>query len=77
MILNFCHLVNTTKDGNHTIYASNASDLWENGTVLYRGESLPTVINVSAVFRYLTYVSRNQNKFSELEVCEIGIVGEC
>ncbi|XP_071160326.1 uncharacterized protein [Mytilus edulis] len=68
-------IVNTTNRGNHTIYASNASDLWVNGTVLYRGESVPTVINVSSIFRYLTYVSRNQNKFSELEVCEIGIVG--
>ncbi|CAG2245818.1 unnamed protein product [Mytilus edulis] len=68
-------IVNTKNPGNHTIYASNTSHLWENETVLYMGEALSNVINVSGVFRYLTYVSRNRNKFSELEVCEIGIVG--
>ncbi|XP_071160360.1 uncharacterized protein [Mytilus edulis] len=68
-------IVKTKNSGNHTIYASKASHLWGNETVLYMGEALPNVIKVSGVFRYLTYVSRNQNKFSELEVCEIGIVG--
>ncbi|XP_063446092.1 plexin-2-like [Mytilus trossulus] len=68
-------IVNTINPGNHTIYASNTSHLWGNETVLYLGEALPDVINLSGVFRYLTYVYRNQNKFSEIEVCEIGIVG--
>ncbi|XP_052080277.1 hepatocyte growth factor receptor-like isoform X2 [Mytilus californianus] len=68
-------IVNITKEGNHTLYASNYSGLWENGTVLFRGESLPTVINVSAVFRYLIYEPPIQNQIFKLEVCEIGIVG--
>lgn len=76
-MLNVFHSVNTTRKGNHNIYASNASDIWENGTVLYIGDSLPTVINVSAVFRYLFYVSSIQELFSNIGVCEIGIVGEC
>ncbi|VDI33932.1 Hypothetical predicted protein [Mytilus galloprovincialis] len=69
-------IVNTTKDGNHIIYASNNSDLWKSGIVLYNNESSPTVISVNAVFRYLTYIYYIQNQFLELRVCEIGIVGE-
>ncbi|CAC5360073.1 PLXNA [Mytilus coruscus] len=67
--------VNTTKEGNHTVHASNASSTWENGAVLYRGESLPTMINVDVICRYIIYVSSIQDQFSDLEVCEIGIVG--
>ncbi|CAC5384280.1 unnamed protein product [Mytilus coruscus] len=36
-------IVNTEKGGNHTIYASNFSGGWENGTVLYSNESLSSV----------------------------------
>ncbi|CAC5364405.1 unnamed protein product [Mytilus coruscus] len=67
-------IVNTEKGGNHTIYASNFSGGWENGTVLYSNESLSSVINVNAVFRYLIYVNIPDEN-SSFEVCEIGIVG--
>lgn len=70
-------LTNATKDGNHTVCASNTSAFLENGTVLYNGESCPTEINFNAVFRFLTYVIQVQSTSNELEVCEIGIVGEC
>ncbi|CAC5417493.1 unnamed protein product [Mytilus coruscus] len=57
------------------LYASNTSISWENGTVLYQGKSLPTEIYFNVVFRYLTYVPPVQDISSELEVCEIGIIG--
>ncbi|XP_052071240.1 multiple epidermal growth factor-like domains protein 10 isoform X1 [Mytilus californianus] len=66
---------NTTKVGSHTLYASNTSHSWKTGTILYEEQFLPTKINVSAVFRYLTYVPPVQGKSSELEICEIGIIG--
>ncbi|VDI27171.1 Hypothetical predicted protein [Mytilus galloprovincialis] len=65
----------TTREGNHTLYASNTSTSWQSGTILYKETSLPSEINVYAVFRYLTYESPVEGLFSELEVCEIGIVG--
>ncbi|XP_071159994.1 plexin A3-like [Mytilus edulis] len=66
---------NNSNGGNHTIYASNSSGIWENGTVLYRNETLPTVILVDVVFRYMIYVPPIQDENSSLEVCEVGIVG--
>ncbi|VDI43321.1 Hypothetical predicted protein, partial [Mytilus galloprovincialis] len=66
---------NNPTGGNHTIYASNSSGIWENGTVLYRNKSLPTVIYVDAVFRYMIYVPPIQDENSSLEICEVGIVG--
>ncbi|XP_052071237.1 multiple epidermal growth factor-like domains protein 10 isoform X2 [Mytilus californianus] len=65
----------TTREGIHTIYASNTSTSWKSGTILYKETSLPSEINLHAVFRYLTYESSVESFFSELEVCEIGIVG--
>lgn len=64
-------------EGNHTVYASNTSTFWKFGTILYKETSLPTEIHLNSVFRYLTYVPPVQRGTSELEVCEIGIVGEC
>ncbi|CAC5417485.1 unnamed protein product [Mytilus coruscus] len=65
----------TTREGNHTFYASNTSTSWQFGTILYKETSLPTEIHFNAVFRYLTYVPPVKKAISELEVCEIGIVG--
>ncbi|XP_052071239.1 multiple epidermal growth factor-like domains protein 10 isoform X2 [Mytilus californianus] len=65
----------TTREGNHTLYASNTSTSWKCGTILYKETSLPTEIHFYAVFRYLTYVPPVKKAISELEVCEIGIVG--
>ncbi|VDH96050.1 Hypothetical predicted protein [Mytilus galloprovincialis] len=64
-----------TKVGSHTLYASNTSNSWKTGTILFEDQFLPTRINVSAVFRYLTYVPPSQGTSAELEVCEIGILG--
>ncbi|XP_063398995.1 platelet endothelial aggregation receptor 1-like [Mytilus trossulus] len=64
-----------TTDGYHTIYASNDSNTWNNGIVLYNETSVPTEINLQAVFRFLTYARPVQNPFTELELCEIGIIG--
>ncbi|XP_063443549.1 multiple epidermal growth factor-like domains protein 10 [Mytilus trossulus] len=66
---------NTSKVGSHIVYASNTSNSWKTGTVLYEEIVLPTRINVSAVFRYLTYVPPVQGTSSELDVCEIGVIG--
>ncbi|VDI18885.1 Hypothetical predicted protein [Mytilus galloprovincialis] len=65
----------TTKVGSHTLYASNTSNNFKTGTMVYEGQFLPTRINVRAVFRYLTYVPPVHGKSSVLEVCEIGIIG--
>ncbi|VDH95845.1 Hypothetical predicted protein, partial [Mytilus galloprovincialis] len=64
----------TTKS-QHTIYASNTSNTWKGGTVLYNGTYLPTDINVEAVFRFLTYVPSFLSSVTDLELCEIGIIG--
>lgn len=72
----FIVLENNPNGGNHTIYASNSSGIWENGTVLYRDTSLPTEIYVDSVFRYMIYVPPIQDENSSLEVCEVGIVGK-
>ena len=65
-----------TKVGNHSLYASNTSNSWKTGTILNEDHFLPSKINVSAVFRYLTYEPPVQDTSSELEVCEIGILGK-
>ncbi|XP_052087932.1 multiple epidermal growth factor-like domains protein 10 isoform X2 [Mytilus californianus] len=65
----------TITEGNHSVYASNTSSGWKNGTVLYDGKSFPTEIGFFAVFRYLTFVSRVQHPYAMLELCEIGVVG--
>ncbi|XP_063443552.1 multiple epidermal growth factor-like domains protein 11 isoform X2 [Mytilus trossulus] len=64
-----------TKVGSHSLYASNTSNSWKTGTILFEDQFLPTRINVSAVLRYLTYVPPSQGTSAELEVCEIGILG--
>ncbi|CAG2255732.1 unnamed protein product [Mytilus edulis] len=64
----------TTREGNHTLYASNTSTSWQSGTILYKETSLSSEINLYAVFRYLTYESPVEDLLSELVVCEIGIV---
>lgn len=69
-------LENNSNGGNHTIYASNSSGIWENGTVLYKNKKIPTVIYVDVVFRYMIYVPPPQDENSSLEVCEVGIVGK-
>ncbi|CAC5417491.1 unnamed protein product [Mytilus coruscus] len=65
----------TAKEGNHTIYASNTSTSWKIGIILYKGNTLPSEINFNAIFRYLTYVPPAKGTVSELEVCEIEIIG--
>ncbi|CAC5387616.1 PLXNB [Mytilus coruscus] len=67
-------IINSTNTGNHTIYTSNSSALSEYGTVLYSGQSIPSAIKVTTLFRYLIYVPPIYDK-SSLEICEIGIVG--
>ncbi|XP_071121539.1 multiple epidermal growth factor-like domains protein 10 [Mytilus edulis] len=64
-----------TTEGHHTVYASNTSNNLKSGTVLYNGTYLPTDINVEAVFRFLTYVPSFHSLVTELELCEIGIIG--
>lgn len=66
----------TTNVGHHTVYASNESNTWNNGTVLYNGTLLPTDLNFESVFRFLTYVPLVGEQSTELELCEIGIIGE-
>ncbi|XP_076112604.1 plexin-B1-like isoform X2 [Mytilus galloprovincialis] len=69
---------NSTKEGNHTIHASDTNGSWENGTVSTKFEpSNFTEIKFEfpAVFRYLFYVPSIQDSYSEVEICEIGIVG--
>ncbi|CAC5398621.1 unnamed protein product [Mytilus coruscus] len=65
----------TTREGHHTVYASNTSTTWKDGKVLYSGKSLPTEITFNAVFRYLTYDIPVLGIYSEIEICEIGIIG--
>ncbi|XP_076075891.1 uncharacterized protein LOC143046657 [Mytilus galloprovincialis] len=65
----------TTLEGNHTLYASNTSTSWKFGSILYKDTLLPTEISCYVVLRYLTYVPPTEGSFSDLEVCEIGIVG--
>lgn len=69
-------LDSTTKEGLHTVYASNNSNTWNSGTVLYNKTVLPSDIKFEAVFRYLTYVLSAQSQDTNLELCEIGIIGE-
>ncbi|XP_076115892.1 uncharacterized protein LOC143083529 [Mytilus galloprovincialis] len=68
-------LDDTATEGHHTIYASNTSNAWKSGTVLYNGTYLPTDINVDAVFRFITYVPPVLSPVTELVLCEIGIIG--
>lgn len=65
-----------TKEGHHIVYASNDSNTWKSGSVLYNGTFLPTELNFESVFRFLTYAPPVRFPFTELEICEIGIVGE-
>ncbi|VDI58306.1 Hypothetical predicted protein, partial [Mytilus galloprovincialis] len=64
----------TTTKGYHTVYASNDSNTWNSGTVLYNGTSLPTDIYFDVVFRVLTYVPPVNSPVTEHELCEIGII---
>lgn len=73
--ITFSILDDTATEGQHTIYASNTSNAWKSGTVLYNGTYLPTDINVDAVFRFITYVPPVLSPVTELELCEIGIIG--
>lgn len=70
-------LVSSVIGGNHTIYVSNTSSLSGNRTFVYNRETLPTEIQEKHVFRYLTYEARFQETNISIEICEIGIVGEC
>ncbi|XP_063399962.1 multiple epidermal growth factor-like domains protein 10 [Mytilus trossulus] len=77
-IVELCYVAindGTTTEGYHTVYASNTSNKWTSGTVLYNGTSLPNEIKFQSVFRFLTYVPPVGNQSSELELCEIGIIG--
>lgn len=75
-IIIYLNIVDGTTNGYHTIYASNDSNTWNSGIVLYNGTFLPTEINIQAVFRFLTYVRPVRNPLTELELCEIGIIGK-
>ncbi|CAG2229398.1 unnamed protein product [Mytilus edulis] len=65
----------TTKEGYHTVYASNNSNTWNSGKVLYNGTVLPTEISFQEVFSFLTYMPPVGSPLTELEMCEIGIIG--
>ncbi|XP_063399474.1 uncharacterized protein LOC134684090 [Mytilus trossulus] len=65
----------TLKEGHHTFYASNNSDAWKSGTLLYNETVLSTDIKFEAVFRILTYIPPVQVPITDLEFCEIGIIG--
>lgn len=70
-------LVNSTvKSLGHTVYASNSSRDPEKENILYIGASLPNKITTNSSFRYVTYIASIKNALVELEICEIGIVGE-
>ncbi|XP_071132256.1 uncharacterized protein [Mytilus edulis] len=64
-----------TTVGDHIIYASNTSSSWKNGTVLYQGKAIPAEVNLSTIFRYLTFEPLPQQAFVILELCEIGVIG--
>lgn len=69
--------MNTSVNGLvHAVYASNHSDDPAKGTVLYQGGTLPRNISFNAAFRYLIILSSIKSALLELEICEIGIVGE-
>ncbi|XP_063398312.1 cell death abnormality protein 1-like [Mytilus trossulus] len=65
----------TSKGSNYSVYASNTSSSWKNGTVLYNRRALPTEVNFFAVFRYLTFELLLQQPNVSLELCEIGVIG--
>ncbi|XP_052067781.1 multiple epidermal growth factor-like domains protein 6 isoform X3 [Mytilus californianus] len=65
----------TTDDDGHTVYCSNTTDTWNDGTLLYRGKRLETDINVFVVCIYLIYVPPMLNGDSLVELCEIEIGG--
>ncbi|XP_071121659.1 multiple epidermal growth factor-like domains protein 6 [Mytilus edulis] len=65
----------TTTEGYNTVYASNTSNTWSSEPVLYNGTSLPNEIHFESVFRFLTFVLPVGNLSTELELCEIGIIG--
>lgn len=68
---------NTKINGSvYTIYASNSSGDPENGTVLYHWDSLSQKISTNTIFRYLIFVPDKKSAVIEIEMCEIGIVGE-
>lgn len=75
-ILNCTFLEHTSTVDDHTIYASNSSSTWKSGSILYKGKSLPTKVNFFEVLRYLTYELATQQPSVELELCEIGVIGE-
>lgn len=62
--------------GYHTVYGSNDSNIWNSGIVLYNGTILPPEIKFQEVVRFLTYVPPVGIPFTNLELCEIGIIGE-
>lgn len=66
----------TTKSLEHTVYASNYSRGPEKGNLLYRGAHLPNRISTNSACKYLTYIPSIKRAVLELEICEIGIVGE-
>lgn len=69
--------VNSTVDSlGHQIYSSNSSGDPENENRLYRGGRLPPKITTRSAFRYLTYIPSVKTASAEIEICEIGIVGE-
>lgn len=69
-------LEHITTVGDHIIYASNTSSSLKKGTVLYQEKALPAEVNLSTVFRYLTFELLPQQDFVILELCEIGVIGE-
>ncbi|CAC5383463.1 PLXNA [Mytilus coruscus] len=65
----------TTKEVNHTIYASNITGSRTNRTLLYSGNITGIAdIMIDNIFRYLIY-ELSLHDDSEVEICEIGIVG--
>lgn len=61
----------------YSVYCSNTSDSWNNGTELYNGEHPMDNIYVTVVCRYVIYVPPIINRTSKVDVCEIEISGKC
>ncbi|VDI10733.1 Hypothetical predicted protein [Mytilus galloprovincialis] len=59
----------------YSVYCSNTSDSWNNGTELYNGEHPMDNIYVTVVCRYVIYVPPIINRTSKVDVCEIEISG--
>ncbi|CAC5406999.1 unnamed protein product [Mytilus coruscus] len=61
--------------GNHTLYCSNTTDSWVDGTQLYHGKILDNDIGVFGFCKYVVYCPSILNDYSKVDLCEIEIGG--